>query len=183
MFHLKRFSGTKLFRKCIWFHLKRFLGTKLIYMMHLVLPKTFTCAPNRYTGHREVINGDGESWCKRSLLLHGFFRMLLRRIWTPAGRRSRRRPSASLHPSSGRCPPAPPIYGIMGDYGSPPGPSTASCRVTKKTGARLAPVFLRLVSTFGTEALQEVLDLVELVTFRDLNWRDVRVIQTESLVT
>ena len=98
------------------------------------------------------------------------------------GRRSRRRPSASLHPSSGRCPPAPPIYGIMGDYGSPPGPSPASCR-DKKTGAKMAPVFLRLFATFGTEALQEVLNLVELVAFRDFYRRDVRVIQTESLVT
>lgn len=52
----------------------------------------------------------------------------------------------------------------------------------KKTGARLAPVFLRLVSTFGTESLQEVLDLVELVAFRDFYRRNVRVIQTESLV-
>lgn len=43
-------------------------------------------------------------------------------------------------------------------------------------------VFLRLFSTFGAESLQEVLDLVELVAFRDLNWRDMRVIQTESLV-
>lgn len=81
----------------------------------------------------------------------------------------------------------------MGDYGSPPGPSTASflrgilrvllsSMVTKKTGAKMAPVFLRLVSTFGTEALQEVLDLVKFVAFGDLNWRDMRVIQTESLV-
>lgn len=54
---------------------------------------------------------------------------------------------------------------------------------TKKTGAKMAPVFLRLFATFGTEALQEVLDLVELVAFRDFYRRDVRVIQTESLVT
>ena len=46
----------------------------------------------------------------------------------------------------------------------------------------MAPVFLRLFATFGTESLQEVLDLVKLVAFGDLNWRDVRVIQTESLV-
>lgn len=88
------------------------------------------------------------------------------------GRRSRRRPSASLHPSSGRCPPAPPIYGIMGDYGSPPGPSPAS----------FLRGILRLFATFGAESLQEVLNLVELVAFRDFYRRDVRVIQTESLV-
>ena len=52
----------------------------------------------------------------------------------------------------------------------------------KKTGARLAPVFLRLFATFGAEALQEVLNLVELVAFGDFYRRDVRVIQTESLV-
>lgn len=43
--------------------------------------------------------------------------------------------------------------------------------------------FLRLFSTFGAESLQEVLDLVELVAFRDFYRRDVRMIQTESLVT
>lgn len=89
------------------------------------------------------------------------------------GRRSRRRPSASLHPSSGRCPPAPPIYGIMGDYGSPPGPSPAS----------FLRGILRLFATFWAESLQEVLNLVELVAFRDFYRRDVRMIQTESLVT
>ena len=89
------------------------------------------------------------------------------------GRRSRRRPSASLHPSSGRCPPAPPIYGIMGDYGSPPVPSTTS----------FLRGILRLFATFWAESLQEVLDLVKLVAFRDFYRRDVRVIQTESLVT
>lgn len=82
----------------------------------------------------------------------------------------------------------------MGDYGSPPGPSPASflrgilrvllsSMVTKKTGAKMAPVFLRLFATFGTESLQEVLDLVEFVAFRDFYRRDMRVIQTESLVT
>lgn len=81
----------------------------------------------------------------------------------------------------------------MGDYGSPPGPSPASFHggilrvllssmVTKKPAPKWQPVFLRLFATFGTEALQEVLDLVELVAFGDLNWRDMRVIQTESLV-
>ena len=88
------------------------------------------------------------------------------------GRRSRRRPSASLHPSSGRCPPAPPIYGIMGDYGSPPGPSPAS----------FLHGILRLFATFGAESLKEVLDLVELVAFGDFYRRYVRMIQTESLV-
>ena len=53
----------------------------------------------------------------------------------------------------------------------------------KKTGARLASVFLRLFATFWAESLQEVLDLVELVAFRDFYRRDVRMIQTESLVT
>lgn len=53
---------------------------------------------------------------------------------------------------------------------------------TKKPAPKWQPVFLRLFATFGAEALQEVLDLVELVAFRDLNWRDVRVIQAESLV-
>ena len=43
--------------------------------------------------------------------------------------------------------------------------------------------FLRLFATFGAESLQEVLDLVELVAFRDFYRRDVRMIQTESLVT
>ena len=43
--------------------------------------------------------------------------------------------------------------------------------------------FLPLFSTFGAESLQEVLDLVELVAFRDFYRRDVRMIQTESLVT
>ena len=46
----------------------------------------------------------------------------------------------------------------------------------------MAPVFLRLFATFGAESLQEVLNLVELVAFRDFYRRDVRVIQTESLV-
>lgn len=43
--------------------------------------------------------------------------------------------------------------------------------------------FLPLFATFGAESLQEVLDLVELVAFRDFYRRDVRMIQTESLVT
>ena len=55
-------------------------------------------------------------------------------------------------------------------------------RSHKKTGAKMAPVFLRLFATFGAESLQEVLDLVELVAFRDFYRRNVRVIQTESLV-
>ena len=41
---------------------------------------------------------------------------------------------------------------------------------------------LRLFATFWAESLQEVLDLVELVAFRDFYRRNVRVIQTESLV-
>ena len=43
--------------------------------------------------------------------------------------------------------------------------------------------FLPLFATFWAESLQEVLDLVELVAFRDFYRRDVRMIQTESLVT
>ena len=39
------------------------------------------------------------------------------------GRRSRRRPSLSLIPLAVA---APPIYGVMGDHGSPVGPLTAS---------------------------------------------------------
>ena len=39
------------------------------------------------------------------------------------GRRSRRRPSLSLIPPAVA---TPPIYGVMGDHGSPPGPPSAS---------------------------------------------------------
>ena len=38
------------------------------------------------------------------------------------GRRARRRPSLSLIPPAVA---APPIYGVMGDHGSPPGPLPA----------------------------------------------------------
>lgn len=82
----------------------------------------------------------------------------------------------------------------MGDYGSPPGPSPASflrgilqvllsSMVTKKPAPDWRRFFLPLFATFGAESLQEVLDLVELVAFRDFYRRDVRMIQTESLVT
>ena len=39
------------------------------------------------------------------------------------GRRARRQPSLSLIPPAVA---APPIYGVMGDHGSPPGPPPAS---------------------------------------------------------
>ncbi len=40
-----------------------------------------------------------------------------------SGRRPRRRPSLALIPPAA---PAPPIYEVMGDHGSPPGPLPAS---------------------------------------------------------
>ena len=128
--------------------------------MHLVLPKTFSCAPNWYTDHREVINDDVEPLCKPSLPLRGLFSGCGYVDMDTGGRRSRRRPSASLHPSSGRCPLAPPIYGIMGDYGSPPGPSPASflrgilrvllsSMVTKKPAPKLHRFFYAFLRHSG----------------------------------
>ncbi len=47
-------------------------------------------------------------------------------VITGGGQRPRRRPSLALIPPAA---PAPPIYEVMGDHGSPPGPLPAShCR-------------------------------------------------------